>query len=210
MRRTTLIGQFQCSLQNLYGTCNKWKYSHWGEDPEDQNYCDLRDSPGSTGPRIGMVSDYKDYAWIFKNQMLVGRDNHYYVRNGGLDEDFETAFNWILDRIIEIIGEQLRLPEEETVKAAEGHCTREIFTLEDESAAPKSSPAHHDSLSCNAAPLPSFLNHDSAMLSISSKEGLKKAEAREPKQTSYAMEHKTEETVTLITDSPHILGRMIP
>ena len=46
------------NAQNIYGTCNKWKYSHWGEVP----YCDLRDSPNSTGPRIGMVTDYKEWA----------------------------------------------------------------------------------------------------------------------------------------------------
>ena len=72
---------------------------------------------------MGMVMDNREWVWIFKNLMLVGRNNHYYVRNGGLDEDFETAFNWILERIIEIIGEQLRLPEEETEMAAGGQCT---------------------------------------------------------------------------------------
>ena len=65
------------NAQNLYGTCNKCKYSHWGEDPEDQNYCDLRDSPGSTGPRVGMVSHHSEWEWIVKNVMLVGRNNHY-------------------------------------------------------------------------------------------------------------------------------------
>ena len=48
------------NAQNIYGTCSKWKYSHWGEDPEDQNYCDLRDNPNSTGPRVGMVTDYRE------------------------------------------------------------------------------------------------------------------------------------------------------
>ena len=99
------------NAQNLYGTCNKWKYSHWGEDPEDQSYCDLRDSPGSIGPRVGMVSDHSDWEWIFKNVMLVGRNNHYYIRKGGLEEDFKIAFESILERAIVLIGKQLRLPE---------------------------------------------------------------------------------------------------
>ena len=77
------------NAKNLYGTCNKWKYSHWGEDPEDQNYCDLRDSPRCTGLRMGMVMDHREWVWIFKNVMLVGRINHYYVSKGGLDEYYE-------------------------------------------------------------------------------------------------------------------------
>ena len=120
------------NAQNLYGTCNKWKYSHWGEDPEDQSYCDLRDSPGSTGPRVGMVTDHSEWEWIFKNVMLVGRNNHYYIRKGGLEEDFKIAFDWILERVIELIGEQLRLPEAGSTITLDHPPTDNIITLEDE------------------------------------------------------------------------------
>ena len=170
------------NAKNLYGTCNKWKYSHWGEDPEDQNYCDLRDSPRCTGLRMGMVMDNKEWTWIFKKPMLVGRNNHYYVRNGGLDEDYEIAFNRILERTIEIIGEQLRLPENASTMAAEGNYTSEVFTLEDEpeTGTPETT---HNSLSCNVAPLLHSSDHGSSMHSITSREELEKAQILEPKQT---------------------------
>ena len=98
--------------------------------------------------------------------MLVGRNNHYYVRNGGLDEDYEIAFNRILERTIEIIAEQLRLPENESAMAAEGNYTSEIFTLEDESETNGTPVTTHDTLSCNVAPLPHSSDHDSSMHSI--------------------------------------------
>ena len=130
---------------------------------------------------MGMVMDNKEWAWIFKNPMLVGRNNHYYVRNGGLDEDYEIVFNRILERTIEIIGEQLRLPETGSAMTADVYCTSEIFTLEDESET-NDTPVRgnplstiHDSLSCNVTPLPSSSNHDSTMHSISSREGSNKA-----------------------------------
>jgi hypothetical protein len=120
------------NAKNIYGTCNKWKYSHWGEDPEDHDYCDLRDSPKSTGPRVGMVTDYREWAWSVRNIMLVGRDNHYYVRKGGLEEDFEIAFDSILERIVELIGGQLNLPASESVRKGDLTPTDMITTIEEE------------------------------------------------------------------------------
>ena len=33
-----------------------------------------------------------------RNNMLIGRDNHYYVRKGGMEQDYEVAFGRALDQ----------------------------------------------------------------------------------------------------------------
>ena len=90
----------------------------------------LRDSPNSPGPRMGMVTDYKEWAWIVRNIMLIGRNNHYYVRKGGVEADFETAFDSIIERIIALIGDQLKLPESETSMTGGSSPAETIFLEE--------------------------------------------------------------------------------
>jgi hypothetical protein len=80
--------------KNLYGTCGKWSYSQWGEDNEDVRYCELRDGPMS----MGNVTNHSEWRWIMRNNMLIGRDNHYYVRKGGMEQDYESAFGRALDQ----------------------------------------------------------------------------------------------------------------
>ena len=86
--------------KNLYGTCGKWSYSQWGEDREDIRYCELRDSPMSQGS----VTNHSEWRWIMRNNMLIGRDNHYYVRKGGMEQDYEVAFGRALEQATEDIS----------------------------------------------------------------------------------------------------------
>ena len=37
------------NAKNIYGTCGMWGYSQWGTDPEEQGYCELRDSYATQG-----------------------------------------------------------------------------------------------------------------------------------------------------------------
>ena len=43
----------------------------------------LRDGPMS----LGSVTNHAEWRWIMKSNMLIGRDNHYYVRRGGMEQD---------------------------------------------------------------------------------------------------------------------------
>ena len=69
--------------KNLYGTCDKRNYSQWGEDANDSEYCELRDSPLC----LDNVTHHQEWEWVMNNVMLIGRDSHYYVRSGGLSKD---------------------------------------------------------------------------------------------------------------------------
>ena len=89
--------------KNLYGTCGKWKYSQWGEDKDDIRYCELRDSPMS----MGSVTNHAEWRWIMRNNMLIGRDNHYYVRRGSMESEYEVAFGRALDQATNDISDVL-------------------------------------------------------------------------------------------------------
>ena len=45
------------------------------------------------------------------NVMLIGRDSHYYVRGGGLSQDYKTAFEEALDLAVEQIANEMGLGE---------------------------------------------------------------------------------------------------
>ena len=94
------------NAKNIYGTCGKWAYSHWGEAKEDSHYCELRESPKCTG---GNVTSHQEWSWIMKEVMLIGRNSHYYVRKGKLSEDFESAFERALDKSVESIARTMGL-----------------------------------------------------------------------------------------------------
>jgi hypothetical protein len=82
------------NARNIYGTCGRWDYSQWGEDPEDTNYCELRDSYATQGS----VTNLEEWRWALNRSMVVGTRGHYYVRKGGLIDDFETAFQEAIGR----------------------------------------------------------------------------------------------------------------
>ena len=85
------------SSKNLYGTCKKWEYSLWGEDPGDSGYCELRDSTTSQG----FKNTYENWKGIMGGRMIVGTRNHYYVRSGGLLGSFEEAFQEVFQKATE-------------------------------------------------------------------------------------------------------------
>jgi hypothetical protein len=91
--------------KNLYGTCEKWRYSLWGEDELDPEFCELRDSPKS----LGSVTHHQEWEWILENSMLIGRNSHYYVRKGGLNQDFQAAFEIALEEAVERIADGMGL-----------------------------------------------------------------------------------------------------
>jgi hypothetical protein len=74
--------------QNIYGTCGTWNYSLWGEDPDDSGYCELRDSHLTQGS----ATNLEEWRWALSRNMVVGARGHYYVRRGGLLDEFEIAF----------------------------------------------------------------------------------------------------------------------
>jgi hypothetical protein len=76
------------NAKNIYGTCGMWDYSQWGTDPEEQGYCELRDSHATQGS----TTNLEEWRWALVRNMVVGARGHYYVRKGGLIEDFEMAF----------------------------------------------------------------------------------------------------------------------
>ena len=47
---------------------------------------------------MGSVTNHSEWRWIMRNNMLIGRDNHYYVRKGGMVQDYEVAFGRALDQ----------------------------------------------------------------------------------------------------------------
>jgi hypothetical protein len=93
--------------KNLYGTCNKWNYFQWGEDANDSEYCELRDSPLC----LDNVTHHQEWEWVMNNVMLIGRDSHYYVRSGGLSKDYKTAFEEALELAVEQIANEMGLGE---------------------------------------------------------------------------------------------------
>ena len=95
--------------KNLYGTCDKWNYSQWGEDANDSEYCELRDSPLC----LGNVTHHQEWEWVMNNVMLIGRDSHYYVRSGGLSQDYKTAFEEALKLAVDQIANEWESHERE-------------------------------------------------------------------------------------------------
>ena len=77
----------------------------WGEDELDPEFCELRDSPKS----LGNVTHHQEWEWILRNSMLIGRNSHYYVRKGGLIQDFQAAFEIALEEAVERIADGMGL-----------------------------------------------------------------------------------------------------
>ena len=47
---------------------------------------------------LGSVTNHLEWRWIMRNNMLIGRDNYYYVRKSGMERDYEVAFGRALDQ----------------------------------------------------------------------------------------------------------------
>jgi hypothetical protein len=93
------------NAKNIYGTCKLWGYSQWGTDSEDASRCEMRDCYFTQGT----TTNYEEWKWAMSRAMIVGARKHYYVRKGGLSDDFEEAFG----RAIEIAMEQIKRGLEE-------------------------------------------------------------------------------------------------
>ena len=88
----------------IYRTCEKWKYSLWGQDSEEAGYLEMRDSPMS----LGSVASLGEWRSVLTRNMMVGKNDHYYVRKGGLVHEFQTAYENASNRVIEWIRERKR------------------------------------------------------------------------------------------------------
>ena len=75
------------NAKNIYGSCELWNYSQWGTDSVDSNYCELRDCVNTQST----TTNYEEWQWAMVRNMIIGARNHYYVRKGGLSDDFEDA-----------------------------------------------------------------------------------------------------------------------
>ncbi len=85
----------------IYRTCEKWKYSLWGQDSEDAGYLEMRDSPMS----LGSVASLSEWRSVLARNMMVGKNDHYNVRRGGVSEEFQVAFENASTQVIKWIKE---------------------------------------------------------------------------------------------------------
>jgi hypothetical protein len=85
------------NAKNIYWTCELWNYSEWGTDSVDPSYCELRDCVRTQGTR----TNYEEWRWAMGRNMIIGARNHYYVRKGGLADDFEDAFLRAVNQAVE-------------------------------------------------------------------------------------------------------------
>ncbi len=86
----------------IYRTCEKWKYSLWGQDSEEAGYLEMRDSPMS----LGSVASLGEWRSVLTRNMMVGKNDHYYVRRGGLAHEFQNAYEDASTQVIKWIKER--------------------------------------------------------------------------------------------------------
>jgi hypothetical protein len=61
----------------------------------------MRDSPMS----LGSVASLSEWRSVLARSMMVGKNDHYYVRRGEVSEDFQTAFENASTQVIKWIRE---------------------------------------------------------------------------------------------------------
>jgi len=86
----------------IYRTCDEWKYSLWGQDSEEAGYLEMRDSPMS----LGSVASLGEWRSVLTRNMMVGKNDHYYVRRGGLAHEFQNAYEDASAQVIKWIKER--------------------------------------------------------------------------------------------------------
>jgi hypothetical protein len=67
----------------IYRTCEKWKHSIWGQDAIGAGFWKMRDSPMS----LGSVTSVGEWRTVLSRNMMVGKNDHFYIRRDGLIQD---------------------------------------------------------------------------------------------------------------------------